>query len=67
MSEKITVREFIEIMKTKNQDAFVRVVEHTSGRGYYDQGGWASEVFFDPSKHIEEFVDDEITIGRYDG
>ena len=36
-----------------DQDADVEVVQHTSGTGYYDQGGNASLVAFDPSKNAE--------------
>ena len=42
------VPEFIEWLKTQDQTATVRVLQHTSGSGYYDQGGWTSEVDFDP-------------------
>jgi hypothetical protein len=34
------VSEFIEWLKTQDQDATVEVVVHESGTGYYDQGGW---------------------------
>ena len=38
------VRELIEWLKAfEDQDADVFVVEHESGRGYYDQGGNACE------------------------
>jgi hypothetical protein len=36
-----------------DQDADVEVVEHSSGRGFYDQGGNATTAFFDPEKHTE--------------
>lgn len=42
------VPEFIEWLKTQDQTAVVKVLQHTSGSGYYDQGGWTSEVDFDP-------------------
>jgi hypothetical protein len=36
----------------EDQDATVRVVQHsTSGCGYYEQGGTASVVDFDPAQH----------------
>jgi hypothetical protein len=35
----------------KDQEADVEVVYHTSGTGYYDQGGNATTVAFDPEKH----------------
>jgi len=31
----------------------VKVIRHTSGTGYYDQGGNASTVPFDPVAHAE--------------
>ena len=36
-----------------DQDADVGVVSHTSGTGYYDQGGNATRMAFDPAKHAE--------------
>lgn len=42
------VPEFIEWLKTQDQTATVHVLQHTTGHGYYDQGGWTSEVDFDP-------------------
>ena len=42
------VPESIEWLKTQDQTAEVRCLQHTDGRGYYDQGGWTSEVDFDP-------------------
>ena len=48
------VRELIEWLKAfEDQDADVFVVEHESGRGYYDQGGNACETEFDPEQHAE--------------
>lgn len=49
----MTVAEFIEWLKTQDQAAEVWVVEHSSGRGYYDQGGRAEQVAFDPARHAE--------------
>jgi len=46
------VSEFIEWLKTKDQDAVVEVLYHTSGTGYYDQGGNISTEEFDPSKQF---------------
>lgn len=43
------VPEFIEWLKTQDQTATVNVLRHTDGSGYYDQGGWTSEVDFDPT------------------
>lgn len=42
----MTVSELIEWLKTQDQDAIVQVVQHTTGKGYYDQGGNASVVDF---------------------
>ena len=51
------VREMIEWLKTvEDQDADVLIVSHTSGTGYYDQGGNAVEAEFDPMLHTE-YVD----------
>ena len=36
-----------------DQDADVEVVQHTSGTGYYDQGGNARSEPFDPERHAE--------------
>ena len=49
----MTVAEMITWLKTQDQEASVFVVEHTSGTGYYDQGGNAREVVFDPAKHVD--------------
>jgi hypothetical protein len=35
----------------EDQDAEVEVVEHSSGTGYYDQGGNAKVVPFNPERH----------------
>ena len=46
------VRELIQWLATVgDQDAEVEVVQHSSGTSYYDQGGNASAVAFDPEKH----------------
>jgi hypothetical protein len=47
------IKEFIKWLETQDQDAIIKVVAHKSGRGYYDQGGTASKVEFDPSNHVE--------------
>ena len=36
-----------------DQDADVEVVRHTRDGGYYEQGGNASAVAFDPEYHVE--------------
>lgn len=35
----MTVAELIEWLKTQPQEAVVTCISHTSGSGYYDQGG----------------------------
>lgn len=48
------VRELVQwLAEFEDQDADVEVVSHTSGTGHYDQGGNASLVAFDPSKHAD--------------
>jgi hypothetical protein len=47
------VRDFIEWLKTQEQDATVEVISHKNGRGYYEQGGTAYNVEFDPEKHVD--------------
>ena len=47
------VHEFIEWLKTQDQEATIEVVEHTTGRGWYDQGGNALVVEFDPARHAD--------------
>lgn len=49
----MNVAELIEWLKTQDQGATVEVIYHTSGRGYYDQGGNVSIVDFDPAKHAD--------------
>lgn len=44
------VSEFIEWLKTQDQGAVVEVLIHSSGSGYYDQGGNVSVEEFDPLK-----------------
>jgi hypothetical protein len=48
------VKELVEWLSAfGDQDADVEVVRHTNGSGYYDQGGNASQVKFDPAYHAE--------------
>ena len=49
------VSELIEWLKSQDQDAIVEVVVHTSGRGYYDQGGNATTERFKPE--YSEYTD----------
>lgn len=70
------VSDFISWLKERDQDAEVYVVYHTSGSGYYDQGGNVELVVFDSTpgssdnnwnQHYEEYQDSlgnkMITIG----
>lgn len=50
------VSELIDWLKTQDQDAVVDVLHHTSGSGYYDQGGNVS---------IEEFTATEFKDWEY--
>ena len=50
----VTVAEFIEWLKTKDQSAIVQVVMHTDGSGYYEQGGVASIEDFDTTLQFGE-------------
>jgi len=50
----MSVRQMIEWMSTfEDQDAIVEVVVHRDGRGYYDQGGNAETMEFNPEQHVE--------------
>lgn len=49
------VPELIEWLKGQDQGATVRVVVHTSGRGYYDQGGNATTEVF--TSELTEYSD----------
>lgn len=40
------VKDFIKWLETQDQDAIVEVLVHSSGTGYYDQGGNVSVVEF---------------------
>jgi len=51
--EVMTVAELITWLKTQDQAATVYVVSHSAGIGYYDQGGTAQTVVFDPTRHAE--------------
>lgn len=52
----MNVAELIEWLKTQDQRAIVEVIRHTSGTGYYDQGGNVSVVEFSPemSEHYTD-------------
>jgi len=76
----VTVAGLIEWLKTQDQDAVVCVVFHETGYGYYNQGGTAKTVAFDPSKHstydsqwVDKLTDNvkihpaELLIGVYEG
>lgn len=54
------VADFIKWLETQDQGAIVEVLVHSSGTGYYDQGGNVSIEEFDPtdesygcSRHFE--------------
>lgn len=48
------VRELVQWLAAfEDQDADVEVVQHSSGIGYYDQGGNARVVKFDPARHAD--------------
>lgn len=52
------VSEFIEWLKTQDQTATVECLQHTTGSGYYDQGGWTNVVDFDPlSGKVSTYVE----------
>lgn len=44
------VKDFIEWLKTQDQEAIVEIVYHEHGTGYCDQGGNATTQEFDPTK-----------------
>lgn len=48
------VKSFIEWLQTLPQDAIVQVIHHSSGTGYYDQGGNIDIRDFVPSPATEE-------------
>jgi hypothetical protein len=48
------VRELVEWLQAfDDQDAEVEVVSHQSRGGYYEQGGTACTVTFDPREHAD--------------
>lgn len=48
------VKELIEWLSAfEDQEAEVTVLSHNSNGGYYEQGGTAWEVSFDPDKHTD--------------
>lgn len=48
------VHEFIKILQEfEDQDADITIVEHSSGKGYYDQGGNCKEAKFNKKEHFE--------------
>lgn len=51
--EVMTVADLITWLKTQDQAATVYVVSHSGCIGYYDQGGTAQTVVFDPARHAE--------------
>jgi len=72
----VTVAEFVEWLLTQDQDAVVHVVYHMNGTGYYDQGGTATTVAFDPNNHVDhtdaityngKLYEKELLLGVYEG
>ena len=50
----MNVKELIEWLTAfEDQDAVIEVVVHQSGSGYYNQGGIATNVEFNPELHTE--------------
>ena len=51
------VHELIKVLQEfEDQEADVFVIEHSSGDGYYDQGGNIKEAVFNKDEHLE-YVD----------
>ena len=47
------VKELVKwLSEFPDQEATVEVILHMQGSGYYDQGGNATCVVFDPEKHV---------------
>jgi hypothetical protein len=76
----MTVAEFVEWLKSQDQNAVVHVVFHETGYGYDNQGGTAQTIVFDPFKHstyVSQWVDQltdnvktypsELLLGVYQG
>lgn len=72
----MTVAEMINWLKTQDQHTEVHVVCHMNGTGYYDQGGTATTVAFDPAKHVDytdsviyngKLYEKELLLGVYEG
>lgn len=54
----MTVAQFIEWLKTQDQEAIVQVVLHSSKGSYYEQGGTATYMEFDPTNpNHHEYTD----------
>jgi hypothetical protein len=52
-SMALKVKEFIEWLKTQDQEAIVKVVAFRAGLGHFDAGGSAFAVNFDHKKHVD--------------
>ena len=65
----MTVAQLIKFLKTQDQNATVRVVDHKDGHTYYDQGGNAYEVDFKIELHVEVLGPpyNTILLGRING
>lgn len=46
------VKDFIKWLETQDQEAIVEVLVHSSGSGYYEQGGTVSVDEFDPEDSL---------------
>lgn len=68
----MTVSELIKWLETQDQSATVQVIVHEMGYGYYNQGGNAQTVVFDPSQHSEHYENSylnctELLLGVFEG
>jgi hypothetical protein len=61
----MTVAEMVEWLKTQDQSAIVQVIFHETGYGYYNQGGTARTVVFDPNNHVDHY-EKELLLGVYE-
>lgn len=55
------VSEFIDWLKTQDQKAVVEVLSHSSGSGYYDQGGWCTVEDFTIEEDFAQIVEEDST------
>lgn len=62
----MTVAELIEWLKTQPQEAVVTCIGHTSGSGYYDQGGNIEVIDFNPKPTNESSFDETFEIVSFE-